>query len=435
GNLPENGTVHSIAQDHKNSNLLFAGTEFGIFFSVDMGKIWTQLKSGIPTNAVRDIAIQERENDLVLATFGRGFYILDDYTPLRELTPELLDTTAYIFPVKDALMYVQKRRGGYGSGSNVYIAKNPDFGATFTYYIKESPKTLKAERREKEKELIKNKERIPIPTIDELRAEKNEVKPHLIFTIRDEEGNEVRKMTADVKKGISRINWNLRYPGTRPVSIKDKKYDPLSMGGDGMYVLPGKYTVSIAQFVRGEITELAGPVEFIAKPLDNTTLPAEDRKELVAFQKKMSELYRIVSGAESLAEDQLDRIRHAKQAAQRTIGPTADLMSKIENVESQLDEILWKFNGQKPKASREENWPAVPSINERLRSIIWVHWRSTSAVTQSQKDVFDILKEEVPPVLDELKSIHNTTIPEIEKELDRMGAPWTPGRVPEWNID
>lgn len=435
GNLPENGTVHSIAQDHENANLLFVGTEFGVFFSVDMGKTWTQLKSGIPTVAVRDIAIQERENDLVLATFGRGFYILDDYTPLRELTTELLDTTAYIFPVKDALMYVQKRRGGYGSGSNVYIAKNPDFGAIFSYYIKESPKTLKAERRAKEKDLIKNNEKIPIPTMDELRAEENEVKPHLIFTIKDEQGNEIRKLTTAASKGINRLNWNLRYPSTRPVSIKDKKYDPLSMGGDGMYVLPGNYTVSISQFVRGEITELVEPVEFVVKTLDNTTLPAEDRAELVAFQQKMAELYRIISGAEELADDQLNRIRHAKQAAQRTVGSTADLMTKIEEVEAQLDEILWKFNGQEAKASSEEKLPAIPSINDRLRSVLWVHWGSTAAVTQTEMEIYDILKDEVPSVIDEIRNIQNVSIPEIEKELDRMGAPWTPGRVPEWNID
>ena len=117
------------------------------------------------------------------------------------------------------------------------------------------------------------------------------------------------------------------------------------------------------------------------------------------------------------------------------MGETADLMSKIVEVESQLDEILWKFNGQQAKASSEENWPAVPSINNRLRSIIWVHWRSTSAVTQSQIDIFEILKEEVPPVIEEIRTIQNVSIPEIEKELDRMGAPWTPGRIPEWNID
>jgi len=199
GNLPENGTVHSIQQDFVKSDLLFAGTEFGISFSNDGGEIWTQLKAGIPTISVRDVALQERESDLVLATFGRGFYILDDYTPLRELSPELLEEEAHIFPVKDALMYIERSRGGYGSGSNVYIAKNPPFGATFTYYIKDKPKTLREERRESEKDLIKEKQPIPIPTMEELRAEENEIKPHLIFTIQDSEGNIIRKL----RKGIS----------------------------------------------------------------------------------------------------------------------------------------------------------------------------------------------------------------------------------------
>jgi len=432
GNLPENGTILTIEQDHVNPDLLFVGTEFGVFFNIDGGNIWTQLKSGIPTISVKDIAIQERENDLVLATFGRGFYILDDYSPLRELSPEFLDTTAYIFSIKDALMYVQKRRGGYGSGSNVYIAENPPFGATFTYYIKEPPKTLKQERREKEKELIKEKEPIPIPTMDELRAEVNEVKPHLIFTITDEDGNIIRKLTKEISKGINRITWNLRYPGTYPVSIKDKKYDPLSMGRDGMYVLPGNYFISMSQYVRGEVTELFGPVEFTAKTLDNATLPAEDREELVAFQKKLAELARAVRGAEKFAYDLMERVKYDKQAAQRTPGTPAGLMIKIEKAEAQMDDIIWKFKGQTPKASREENLPAPPSINERLNSIIWTHWRSTSAVTQTQKDVYDILKEEFPPVLEELKTIFETGLPEIEKELEELGAPWTPGRIPEW---
>jgi len=164
-------------------------------------------------------------------------------------------------------------------------------------------------------------------------------------------------------------------------------------------------------------------------------LPAEDREELVAFQKKLGELYRVISGTEEFADQLIGRVKNCKQAAQRTIGVPAELMTKISDVETQLDDILWKFNGQRPKASREENWPAPPTINERLGSIIWTHWRSTSAVTQMQRDGFDILKEEFPPVLDELKTIFETSIPEIEKELEELGAPWTPGRVPVWTLD
>lgn len=434
-NLPENGTVHTIEQDFINPKLLFVGTEFGIFFSSDGGKIWTQLKSGIPTIAIRDIAIQERESDLVLASFGRGFYILDDYSPLRVMSPSLKDSAAYIFDIKDALLYMQKNRGGYGSGSNVFIAENPEFGATFTYNIKESPKTLKQIRQKEEKKLFKDKQPIPMPSMEELRAEENEVKPHLIFTITDDAGNVVSKLTKDVSTGIQRINWNLRYPNTRPVNLRDGKYDPTSMGGSAMPVLPGTYHVSISQVVRGETTELAGPKSFVVKSLNNATLPAKDRKEVDDFYKDLAELYRVVSGTENFAEDLTERIKSLKQAAQRSLNTTPELMTKIEDVEARLEDIMWKFNGQEAKASQEENIPAIPSINERLGSIIWIHYRSTSGITQSQRDIFNILKEEFPPVLEQLKVIFNTDIPAIEKELESIGAPYTPGRIPVWTLD
>lgn len=432
GNLPEDWTVHTIEQDFVNPDLLFVGTEFGVFFTVDGGKIWTQLKSGIPTISVRDVAIQERETDLALATFGRGFYILDNYAPLREITPETLDKDCHIFGIEDALMYIQASRGGYGSGSNVYKAKNPEFGATFTYYIKEAPKTLKQERKEMEKELIREKKPVPIPTMEELRAEENEVKPHLIFSITDQDGYEVRKITTSVGKGIKRLNWDLRYPSTYPVEVDDAKYDPLRDARSGMLALHGKYYVTISQYHRGEITQLAGPSEFEVVPLDITTLPAEDREELVAFQNELAEMYRIVRGTYSFARDLENRILSAKQAAQQTPGAPPELMQQIENLESRIDEALWKFDGQEPKASREENWPALPSINERLNSITWTHYRSTSGITQTQRNVFEVLEDEFPPILDELTQIHDVDLPAIEQQLEELKSPWTPGRVPKW---
>ncbi len=159
-NLPANGSVHTIAQDFVNPDLLFVGTEFSFFFSVDGGQEWIQLKGGLPTIPVRDIAIQERENDLVIATFGRGFYIIDDYTPLRHFNEKIQASAGYIFPVKDAQMYSESR-GFDNQGSMYYTAPNPAFGATFTYYVKDVPKTDKAIRTEKEKALFEKGERIP----------------------------------------------------------------------------------------------------------------------------------------------------------------------------------------------------------------------------------------------------------------------------------
>ncbi|MCB2220884.1 MAG: glycosyl hydrolase [Bacteroidetes bacterium] len=434
-NLPDNGSVHTIQQDHVNPDLLFVGTEFAAYFSADGGKIWTKLSSGLPTVAIMDMAIQERENDLVLASFGRGFYIMDDYTPLRTAAQVLKDSVPHMFPIKDALLYAQTSRGGYGSGSNVYIAKNPDFGATFTYYIKEAPKTLKQMRQKEEKKLFKDKKPIPMPTLEELRAEENEVKPHMIFTITDADGNIIRKLSEGVKSGINRTTWDLRYASTRPVNNRDGKYDPTSMGGSGLMVMPGPYFVSVSQVVRGEVTELITQQPFNVIPLENTTLPASNREELVAFQNEAAELARVMMGTEDFTEDLLEQVRTMKQAAQRSMNSTPELIAQIEAVEARLDDVLWEYNGQQPKASREENWPQPVPLNDRLRTVAYTHWRSTSDITQTQRDAFDILKVEFPPVLEEVKSIYEKDIPAIAEELKAIKAPWTPGVVPEWNFE
>ncbi|MDT8394105.1 MAG: hypothetical protein RQ761_09675 [Bacteroidales bacterium] len=431
GNLPENGTVHTIEQDFERPELLFAGTEFSVFFSIDGGKIWTKFSSGLPSIAVKDMVIQERESDLVLATFGRGFYILDDYSPLRILTRELYDSTAFIFPVKDALMYTQKR-GKYGQGSMPYYGQNPEFGAIFTYYVKEAPKTLKQMRKEEEKKLIKDKKPIPIPTMDELRAEENEIKPYLIFTITDDEGNIIRKINQSFSSGLNRTSWNLRYPSMSNIRLRDDKYNPLNNDRDAMAVMPGRYYVSLSQWVRGEVDELAGPVEFTAKVLDNVTLPAPDRAELLAFQKKTSKLTRAIYAARQMADDLMKRTQYVKQAINNTPEASNELLARATAIENKLDDINWAFSGQQPKASREENWPAKPPLNDRLSALVYSHWNSTSRVSETQKLMYDILTEEFPPLLEQLKHISEVELRALENELDMIGAPWTPGRIPEW---
>src|SRR4030095_157041 len=175
GNLPANGPVLAIAEDHVNPNLLFVGTEFGLFFSIDGGQKYVQLKGGLPIISVRDLAIQKRENDLVVGTFGRGIYVLDNYTPLRVLRPEMLKEEAVLFPVKDALMYIQSqplgRRGKSFQGESFYMAENPSFGAAFTWYLKDALKTRKEKRQETEKEAEKKRKTPARPSAPQRPAE------------------------------------------------------------------------------------------------------------------------------------------------------------------------------------------------------------------------------------------------------------------------
>jgi photosystem II stability/assembly factor-like uncharacterized protein len=431
GDLPDNGTVHSIQQDFVNPDLLFAGTEFGCFFTVDGGKKWIQLKAGLPTIAVRDIVIQKRETDLVLATFGRGFYILDDYSPLRQIRKENLDKDGYLFPVKDALMYIPSD-GKYGQGSTVFVAKNPDFGAIFTYYIKEVPKTLKEKRQEKEKELFKKSERIPQPSDADLRAEQSEIAPYLAFTVTDETGNVIRTIRKSPSKGISRINWDLRYQSTG-MTEAGEKYDPLKDNGSYVLAMPGKYKVSLSLTSAGDTRQIAGPVEFNAVVLNNTSLPAPDRAVLAEFHRKIADMNRIMQGTESYAWTLNKKVNDILQSLNSTPGVPPEMTKKALAIQASLDEILnQKFNRKSKRPSQEENPPGPVPLNSRLEKIAYTTWVSTAQPTQLQLDAFKILEEEFPPVYEAVKKIGETDLPELEKQMEKLNAPIIPGWLPDW---
>ena len=430
GDLPDNGSVHSIVQDPVDPNLLFVGTEFSFYFSLDAGQTWIKLASGLPDIAVRDIVIQERENDLVIATFGRGFYIIDDFTPLRGLTQHKLDSTeAILFPVKDALMYIQTG-DRYGQGASVFKAKNPEFGATLTYYIKEVPKSLKSKRVEKEKELFKKGEPIPQPTKSQLDAEKNETGPYLVFTIKDKSGTVVRKLHKKASKGIQRTNWDLRYKNPGVVRLKDDEYDPTNTGRSGMLALPGNYTVDLSMFHNGEEKQLAGPVEFTAKVLNNSTLTDTDRNALVAFQQQIAELYRVMDGTDEYFDDLKKKTTYIQQAIVQTNGATIDMKNKAQKIQEDLDAIEFLFEGTPAKASSEEVPPEIMSFSSRLQEVVWGMWSTTSAPTASMKMNYEILVEEFPKALDKLKNI-GEQIDLLNDELDQLKASYTPGRIPK----
>ncbi len=393
---------------------------------------WTKFTSGMPTISVRDMMIQENENDLVLATFGRGFYILDDYTPLRELAKNkaILDQDAHIFPIADALMYIQTG-GKYGQGSTFFTSENPDFGATFTYFIKDVPKTLKAERHEKEKELFKEKQPIPQPTTEALRKEQSEEAPLLIFTIYDGSGSAIRKMTKKASKGVNRMTWDLRYPSTRPIATATSGRGRRG-GGSGLLAMPGSYSVGLHMVAGGEVTKLVDPVEFNARLLQDATLQVADYGTLVAFQNEVSELSRVMSGSARLVQEQMTKLESIKKALVQTPGAGMELSEKANALEATLKDITFALNGPEAKASREEIPPMDMPLNNRLSAMIYTHYGSTSEVTKTEKDQLSILKEEFPPVLAKLEQVVKD-IKVLDSQLEELKAPWTPGRVPVLN--
>jgi photosystem II stability/assembly factor-like uncharacterized protein len=435
GNLPANGPVLAIAEDHVNPNLLFVGTEFGVFFTIDGGQKWVQLKGGIPTISVRDLAIQKRENDLIVGTFGRSIYILDDYTPLRVLKPEVLSQEASVFPVKDAMIYIQSQplggRGKSFQGESFFTADNPPFGATFTYYLKEPLKTSKQKREEAWKEAEKKGTQPAYPTDAELSAEAEEEPPSLTLTISDSSGQVVRKLTAPNSAGMNRISWDLRYPAST-ISTRTQNPEEAIFGNapSGPLVLPGKYSVSLSKRVNGVVSQLGQPQTFSVYADGLSTMTPDDRAALLDFQQKVARLQRAVSGALETANQLKARLALMKRALLQTPAADVKLTADAESIEKRTEDILRSLRGDLKLRELQETLPA--SISERVNRIIADQRMSTSRPTQTQRDHYASAAREFEKTLTDLRSLIEGDVVRLEKAMEAAGAPWTPGRIPEW---
>jgi hypothetical protein len=381
-----------------------------------------------------DLDIQKRESDLVVSTFGRGVFILDDYSPLRFMSKETLQKEAEIFPIKDALMFIPSNplgfRGVAFMGASFYSAPNPEIGAVFTYYLKNEFKTLKDLRRDEEKKKQKNKEDIKYPSYETLKAEQEEPEAYLLFTISDETGNVVRKIKTDATKGVNRIVWNFRYPPPTPISLEP--FDdsvPWIEADKGYMVVPGRYFVSLSKFQDGKFTELVTSKEFICKSLDNTTLPAEDKIALDTFNKKVAELTRAITGADAFRGELVDKISYLKQAVLDGTEVLPATYNNIIIVESDLRDINKKINGDPLRARYEGASPT--SVKGRVNLITAALWSTTAGPTNTFIKSYDAAAAKVDEILNDLKSI-DISIQQIETELEKSGAPYTPGRFPEW---
>ncbi len=433
-NLPVRGSVYSIAEDHVDANLLFVGTEFGLFFSTSGGQSWTQLKAGLPTIAVRDLEIQRRENDLVLATFGRGFYVLDDYSLLRNLKKEDLNKSAIIFPVKESLMFIERFPLGLRDkghlGSSYFSTPNPSVGAVFSYYLKDDIKTLKQKRADAEKAKYEKKQKVFYPSMDSLRMEDQQPEPYLLFTIKDEAGSVVRHLKAPAKKGLQRLVWNFRYGSPAPVNNRFTPAPDQLFGGpeEGHLAMPGQYTVTLSKYEDGVVTELVAPVKFSCKLLDQSSIPT-DMSANVAFYKQVTKIRKAVSAAGDLMNIMDQRVRNINLAVQDMPAPAKSILEKSYALTKQLHDLRTRMNGDQTRGRRD--FETIPAINERVSSIEGSVWSSTAPIPKTFKDSYDIAAKQFTVVLEDLKKTH-ASIEQLEKELELNSAPYTPGRWPEW---
>jgi hypothetical protein len=285
-------------------------------------------------------------------------------------------------------------------------------------------------RLKKEEELFKKGMPIPQPTKEQLDKEKNETGPYFVFTIKDQKGTVVRKLYKSAQKGIHRATWDLRYMNPSPVRLRKGKFNPLNNGSDGMLALPGKYTVSLTLFHNGEEKTLAGPITFTAKVLNNTTLPAKDRGELNAFFDQISDVWRVAIGAEKYLNSLESKTAYIQQALQVSNGASLTMKNEAEAVKEELEKIDFIFNGTPAKASFEEVPPAPMALLKRLNEAVYASWQSTSSPTSTQKMNIKIVKDELPGVLERIQKV-DQRLKALEKQLDAIKAPYTPGRLPK----
>jgi photosystem II stability/assembly factor-like uncharacterized protein len=445
-NLPADHTTYSIVEDHVDPKLLFAGTEFGLFFTQTGGTNWMKLSGGMPTISVRDLWIQKRRNDLVVGTFGRGIYILDDYRPLRTMNASTASVEGTLFPPREAELYIERTPLGLPGpafqGASFFTAPNPPYGAVFTYYLKDELKSLRKQRYAAEALLEKDGGNepakkgqqqqpiaIPYPTWDQLRAEQRELDPAVVLIVADDDGNVVRRVSAPVTAGFHRVAWDLRYPAPSPIELNPEEPDQFATPIQGPLAAPGTYTVRLAKRIDGVETALGQPQTFSVVPLYLSSMGEGDRTKMLEVQRRASRLQKAIMGAGRANDEALVRVQHIRKALDQIDGPDPKLVARVNAVDKVLRDIDEELNGD--ATLRAANEPVPPALVDRI-TVAVNGFTTTQPPTATHRESLDLAEKQFVPMLAKLRQAVEVELASIEKELNAMAAPWTPGRIPEW---
>jgi hypothetical protein len=431
GNLPERHILWRIVQDHEKPGLMFLGTEFGVFFTVNGGGKWTKLKGGAPNIPFRDLVIQTRENDLVGATFGRSFYILDDYSPLRTVTEDMLQNDTVLFPVRKTHWYVPRRplgcskEGCKGSqGDDFYNAPNPPFGATFTYYLPQPIQSSKDARREVEKEKEKQNESVEFPTWDRILGELREDDPAIVFTVRDAAGNVVRHIAAPVEAGFHRVSWDLRYPPVEawiPEVEREERWLPAT----GVLVAPGSFSVSMQKRIDGVLEDLGQSQNFEVVSMREPTLPGSTQEQRVVFDNQLDELARAAQGTVKTIDAIVGELTAAKEVL---LSSTADpSLYEIAN------SIQKRVQAERDRLTNNEARQLYHDFDEMTVSARLAHarfrpGRNAYGPTPDQRESLRIARSLYDDVTRQLSNLVDVEYAGLKVALDAAGVPWSPGR-------
>ena len=407
-NLPQ-GTVYVIQEDHMDSDILFIGTEWGVWLTVDGGKNWNQIKKGIPPIQVKDLTIPRRENDLVVATFGRGFYVLEDYSYIRELKENISDRDAHIFNIKDGLLYYPSTNTNY-QGEVYFSVPNPSPEVKIGYYLKEGYETLKQKRIKAQRAAEKAGREISFPTKEELEAENNELAAKLLFTIYDAEGNIMRKIERPLRNGLASVTWDMRYLSAR-----------------GPAVPPGEFSVKMEKFVNGSFTSLLDDVKFKVNTLNNNALGTPDYKEKFDFLRDASDLNLTISATGSYAGDLLKKIADAKNSLMAVPANTNELLLEAMALEEKIKDIVENISGARAAGRTDSD---APSISSRARFAVSANTSAEHDVTGAQREQLRIARDKFSVEYQNLKTLVDSAVPAFKAKLKDVGILWMTGEFP-----
>ncbi len=356
------GYCHVIREDLKNPNLLFLGTEFGLYISVDGGKNWSRVKE-MPPVAVRDIAIHPREADLILATHGRGIMIIDDISPLRALTPQVLQSEAAVLPSRPAIQRITAWEQDF-PGDAQFFGENFTDGLYISYYLK-----------------------------------RRHIFGHLKIEIVDEKGTVIKTLPATKSKGLNRIYWNMRLkPPKAPRGAGLMVFAPF-----GPMIDEGKYRVRL---IKGKKV-FEGEIQVLPDPLAKHS--EAERRERKALVKELYSLLEEVS-------DFLNRVKFLKERAEKLSKRTHGKLSRqLKN----LSERLWKLHGE---ITNHEGMMAGAKLYEDLMGLYSSVISYGGRPTEAQKAYSKVLRRKFEEKKEEAQRLLKV-LPKINKKLRKKKLP------------
>ena len=369
------GHTLALAQDPEEENLLFLGAEDGLYVSIDKGNNWTKWEH-FPSIPARDLVIHSREHDLVIGTFGRAAWILDDIRPLRALAQKgyqsVIDESLYLFPIPHAYLAFSGEPNGYRStGNGLFFGENRAQGALLTFYLKELGEKKKA-----------------------------------TVQIYNEAGELIRTFKEDVKAGSNRITWDLRQKGVENPSLKLPEKDAAEPRGHS--VLPGSYVVKVSY---GD-AQMEQPVKVIADPAFTTTqeqmmakaaLIEQHQGNMASLSAKMYQL----GDARDLAE-------LVKGQLQKREG-MEDLIKSSTEVVKKIDAIVEKVNGPKNVQGLYRD-PAL--LNSKLRDASRSLQDVIYPVTETNKNLVAAFAEAMQPLMQEIADFMDNDWKSFQQELE-----------------